>query len=184
MRMVSASICLAISMQAQNEPTLSTLSGRAIDGLGTGLPGAAVELKLDSPARTFRKATDSNGWYAFERLPAGLYSIQIIIPGFNSLRVKSVLVSSAEEKVLPTLELQIGSVADCGGHAVLDHVVLRPDASTIRGIVRSEDGAERGIAGAGMGGFAEVSVREGALHFCPALREAFVFEEAGATECI
>lgn len=121
------SICLlAVSSLAQ--ASTASLAGRVTDLTGAGLSGVSVELRSERAQNLkYRGRSDSTGTYGFSGLPADEYTLKLSLAGFNSLTVKSVHIAEGEQKSLPTLELTVGSVADCGGHAVLDYVrVLLP----------------------------------------------------------
>ena len=59
------------------------------------------------------------GVYHFSGLPTDEYTLKLFSPGFKSLTVKSIHILESEQKSIPTLQLEVGSMADCGGHACL-----------------------------------------------------------------
>jgi Carboxypeptidase regulatory-like domain len=125
----------------------ASLMGKVKDITGAGVPGTVAELSLESPAIQFRAAADSNGVYRFSGLQLGAYTLQLRRAGFHLLTVKSVQVSDGEQKTLPDLQLEVGLMADCGGHAVRDAIRLLPSrdrAGNLVGSVRIDEGPMAG----------------------------------------
>jgi hypothetical protein len=103
------------------------LTGKVKDITGAGVSSAQAELLSETVSdRRFRTSADSTGIYHFSGLPTGEYTLKLFSPGFKSLTVKSIHIMESEQKSLPTLQLQVGSIADCGGHAVLDYIRFLP----------------------------------------------------------
>ena len=109
-----------------------------------GLPHALAELRSEtSPGRAFRTQADNSGTYRFSGLPADEYTLKLGSAGFSQRTVKSIHISEGEQKLLPSLKLSVGSVADCGGHAVLNYLRLLPSSGyvgNLRGSVRLDRG--------------------------------------------
>jgi hypothetical protein len=78
------------------------------------------------PISRFQAVADAAGVFRFAGLPAGEYDLRLTQAGFKRLAVKSIHVLDGEQKLLPVLQLAIGEVADCGGHAVLDYIRFLP----------------------------------------------------------
>lgn len=105
----------------------ASLTGKVKDITGAGIPGTQADLQSETvPDRRFRTSADSTGVYHFPGLPADEYALRLFSPGFRSLTVRSIDISEREQKALPVLQLEVGSVADCGGHAVLDYIRILP----------------------------------------------------------
>ena len=65
--------------------TTGTIAGRVADAQGLALPGATVT--ITSPAQGTRLAsvtTDAEGLYVVPSLPAGVYVVEAVMPGFQS----------------------------------------------------------------------------------------------------
>src|SRR2546426_4339372 len=78
-------ICvLAFSGSASAQETTGGIQGTVKDPQGAVIPGATVE--VTSPALIGKKTvtTDSGGYYHFEQLPPGTYSVNVTVPGFGS----------------------------------------------------------------------------------------------------
>lgn len=110
----------------------ASLTGVVKDITGVGISGTHAELRSETASdRSFRTAADSTGVYHFSGLLTGEYTLKLSGPGFKSLTVKSIHISEDEQKSLPTLQLEVGSVG-CGGHSVpLDYIRLLPPGDHI-----------------------------------------------------
>jgi hypothetical protein len=63
--------------------------------------------------------TDDDGKFKFTVLPAGVYTLTLTERGFQPLTLKSIRVASGEQKILPTLRLDVAG--SCGAGAVLEY---------------------------------------------------------------
>jgi hypothetical protein len=134
----------------------ASLTGKVKDITGAGVSGTQAELRSETASdRRFRTAADSTGVYHFSGLLSDEYTLNLSSRGFKSLTVKSIHISEDEQKSLPTLQLEVGSVGDCGVHAALDYIRLLPPGDhmgNLRGSVRIDKGPMSGksppIAGA------------------------------------
>lgn len=134
----------------------ASLTGKVKDITGAGVPGTVAELFLESARESkFRMTADSKGVYYFSQVPAGIYTLKLLRPGFRILTLRSIQMLDGEPKKLPTLQLEVGSMADCGGHAVRDAIRLLPSndhAGNLVGSVHVDLGAMSGggpaVAGA------------------------------------
>src|SRR5881628_1860665 len=103
-------ICvLACSWSASAQETTGGIQGTVKDPQGAVIPGAAVE--VTSPALIGKKiaTTDAGGYYHFEQLPPGIYSITVNAPGFAPQTQGDLQLRTGS---LPTVNfnLQIGAV--------------------------------------------------------------------------
>jgi hypothetical protein len=115
-------LCL-LTLPSVAQDGTAGLRGRVKDITGAGVSGTQAELLSETVSdRRFRTSADSTGVYHFSGLPTDEYTLKLLSPGFKALTVKSIHILESEQKSLPTLQLQVGSVADCGGHAVLDYI--------------------------------------------------------------
>ena len=141
---------LALPSVAQD--SAASLTGKVINLLGAPVAGTVVELGSErSPAdRKLEVKADLGGIYRFSGLASDRYSLTVRGPGSKWLTVKAIDVAGGEAKSLPTLELAIGSVADCGGHPLLDHIRFIPSGGltgTLIGSVTLE-GQDKPVIGA------------------------------------
>src|SRR5213594_4570752 len=103
-------ICvLAFSGSASAQETTGGIQGTVKDPQGAVIPGDTVE--VSSPALIGKKSatTDSGGFFHFEQLPPGIYSISVNAPGFSP-QTKGNL--ELRVGALPTLnfQMQVGGI--------------------------------------------------------------------------
>jgi hypothetical protein len=104
------------------QDTSATLSGIVRDITGAGLAATSAELKLKQPPQTtFSLRTDNEGKFRFTALPLGTYTLKLTQPGFRRLTLESMELAAGEQKILPTLRLDIGG---CGLPPSPDHFEL------------------------------------------------------------
>src|SRR5260370_663602 len=76
-------ICaLAFSMSAFAQETTGGLQGTVKDPQGAVIPGATVDVTSTALIGKKTETTDSGGYFHFEQLPPGVYSISVNAPGF------------------------------------------------------------------------------------------------------
>jgi hypothetical protein len=121
-----------------------SLAGEARDITGAGVAVRATLQQENTNGVNFRFDSDGLSPFRFSNLPPGSYSLELQVPGFQTLRVRSIQIGVGEHRVLPPLELTVGSMADCGGHAVLDYIrfLVNTDGRTgdLRGAVKESGG--------------------------------------------
>src|SRR2546426_2497573 len=100
---------LVFSLPGVAQETTGGIQGTVKDPQGAVVPGATVE--VTSPALIGKKTaiTDAGGYYHFEQLPPGLYSITASAPGFGPQTQGDLQLKTGS---LPTLNfsLQVGAV--------------------------------------------------------------------------
>lgn len=135
---------LLLVLRSVAQDSTASLTGKVEDITGAGVPRTHVELRSEtSPDRAFHTQADDTGSYRLSGLPADKYTLNLSSPGFQELTVKSIHISDGEQKLMPVLELLVGSLADCGGHAALDYfrfLPLRSHVGNLRGTVRLDQG--------------------------------------------
>jgi hypothetical protein len=91
------------------EDTSATLSGIVRDSTGAGLAATNAELKLKQPPHTtFSLQTDNEGEFRSTALSLGTYTLKLVQPGFRGLTLESIELAAGEQKILPTLRLDVG----------------------------------------------------------------------------
>jgi Carboxypeptidase regulatory-like domain len=130
-------VCL-LTLPSVAQVGTAGLTGKVKDITGAGVSGTQAELLSETVSdRRFRTSADSTGVYHFSGLPTDAYTLKLLSPGFKSLTVKAIHILESEQKSVPTLQLQVGSVADCGGHAVLDYIRFLPSGDHFGHLVGS-----------------------------------------------
>src|SRR5438552_9325819 len=95
---------LAFSLSAPAQETTGGIQGTVKDPTGAVIPGATVE--VTSPALIGKKTatTDSGGFYHFEQLPPGNYTITVNATGFGPQTQSNLQLSTG---ALPTLNFSL-----------------------------------------------------------------------------
>lgn len=99
-------ILLMMSVLCYSQNNQYILSGYIVDGDGASLPGANIALANDSAVTVMRTSTDAEGYFSFQKVPAGNYHITIIYLGFEDYS-KDIHISSNVS--LGKIELQESS---------------------------------------------------------------------------
>ena len=86
------------------------LSGRVLDVIGNGLPGASVRLSDANGNRVAEATSDGLGGYQFPSLPEGTLRMDVSATGFSTATVNGI-VSTAGVPVQQDVKLQVGSVS-------------------------------------------------------------------------
>src|SRR5437899_11823279 len=68
----------------------STLAGTVLDTSGAAVPGAAVTVRNQATAATFRVATNATGVFSVPALGSGTYTVTIEAKGFKQAQVPDV----------------------------------------------------------------------------------------------
>jgi len=98
------------------------LTGKITDITGAAISGTQVDLQSETVSSgKFRVFADAAGVYNFSRLPVAKYTLTMVCPGFSFLRIKSILISDGEQKALPTMQLEVGSMGDA---AVMPFLII------------------------------------------------------------
>ena len=90
------------------QDTSATLSGeiRGPRGMTVGALNAELML-LEPPHSLFSLRLDNKGNFKFKVLPPGTYTLTVAALGFKTLKVKSIKIASAEQKILPSLRMDL-----------------------------------------------------------------------------
>ena len=80
---IAALLLLAASSNAFAQATASaSLVGTVTDKSGAVIPGASVRITAKATGMTQEKPSDSAGFFRFDLLPAGVYTVRVQQPGF------------------------------------------------------------------------------------------------------
>jgi hypothetical protein len=117
----------------------ASLSGRVDDITGKGLAGTLANLHSErSPANRSRVVADDSGMYRFPALLEGDYTLDLEQAGFSRLVVKEIHASEGEQKMMPTLRMDIGM--GCSPHAVVEYLRLEKVHGSLVGTIRIDRG--------------------------------------------
>ena len=98
-----------------------SIAGTVTDPTGKSIPSAMVTAIETDTTVSQTISTDSRGFYSFQNLPVGRYTVEIVAPGFRPLR-RTGLSIDVESKIVVDASLSIGektdaiTVSEAGAH--------------------------------------------------------------------
>src|SRR5437016_989265 len=98
----------AMGAYAQNN---SSLSGTVLDATGAIVPGATVKLTSHEQGTVRTSNSNEAGVYQFSFLPAGVYDVEIGVPGFKTLVQKDVTLAVAQN-IRRDFKLELGNISE------------------------------------------------------------------------
>ncbi|QHN02531.1 hypothetical protein FTO74_03445 [Granulicella sp. WH15] len=102
---------LFASSTALAQQTLGGITGEITDPSGSILPGTAVTATSEQTGIQRTQTSGSNGFYTFQNLPIGNYTLVFSRDGFSTKRFPGILVQADRTVTLPA-QLQVGAVSD------------------------------------------------------------------------
>ena len=108
-RVLISILLTTLGASAQNAP-VHRLSGRVLDPSGAAVPGASVRLYDRDGSQQRRAATDEQGAYRFERVPAGEFLLEARTSGLDQASPVVVRLSGGQAQV-QDLKLEIGELS-------------------------------------------------------------------------
>ena len=105
----TAVFILSVSWTVQAAAQSGGVTGGVLDETSAVLPGAAVS--LNGPEGIRVTESDRNGEYAFVGVPAGVYTVTVLLSGFSAATVEDVVVTEATVD-LPTITLSLANFGD------------------------------------------------------------------------
>ncbi len=107
------------------------ITGVTIDPTGSIVPNVAVTL-VDAAGILFETVTNQNGTYYFKSVPAGIYSLTVVLPGFYKYEVSKIPVAEGKTTSVD-IELQLAARQDAvEGLAESDSLILESASSVGR----------------------------------------------------
>ena len=103
--------CLLATPTLKSQQTLGAITGVVTDPQGSILPGTTVTLVGDQTGLKRTAAAGSNGFYEFQNLPIGSYTLTFSRDGFESDRFPGIQVQADRTLTLPA-QLKVGAVSD------------------------------------------------------------------------
>lgn len=88
------------------------LSGTVVDETGAVLPAASVTLTNESSGDARKSVTNADGFFAFAAVPAGTYTVNIQMTGFQTTEMKNVALRGGDSRSLRTIRLAVGGVTE------------------------------------------------------------------------
>ena len=93
------------------QQTLGAITGLITDPEGGILPGTVVSLVSAGTGLTRSQTAAANGFYIFQNLPIGTYSLTFTREGFEAQRFPGIVVQADRTVTLPA-QLKVGAVSD------------------------------------------------------------------------
>jgi hypothetical protein len=90
----------------------SSISGTVLDQSGAIVPQAKVTLQNQSSGDTRTTVSNGEGYFAFNAVPPGSYSIKIEMQGFHAWEAKDIAINAAEQRKLAGIKLQPGAATE------------------------------------------------------------------------
>jgi len=91
-------------VQSQPQSTTNVIEAVVADSSGAPLPGVRVELRRDGNLQA-QTTTDRRGTFRFEKLPAGVYEVRLVLTGFAPVSTTVVV----GDRPVPALRLTMSS---------------------------------------------------------------------------
>ena len=99
----------AVALNAQNETAV--LAGRITDPSGLGAANAAIRLTQQSTGAVRETVSTAEGFYRFDLLPPGDYSIRVTAPGFKTFDDDRIHLQVAQSSLLDA-SLTVGATSE------------------------------------------------------------------------
>ena len=114
-----------------------TFSGTIVDDQGAAIPGANVTATEIATGATRTTASNPEGVFRLAGLPAGRYTIDVTLDGFQPLKVTDVQLAPAEIRSLEKLQLKLGQLSE-SLTVTADTAVVQTATSTRMATVTAE----------------------------------------------
>ncbi len=101
--MLALLVMLSAFSPCQQAADSASLSGRVRDSQGKSVAAAVVQLQSKDAAAIITARTDSDGFYKFPLVRAGIYALRIVINGSVETEVPSLVLSAGEAKTFDCL---------------------------------------------------------------------------------
>ena len=107
----AAAFVLTAATFAHAQQTLGSITGAVTDVEGASLPGTTVQLVGEGTGLKRTQTVSANGFYVFQDLPIGTYTLTFLRDGFQSDRFPGIVVQADRTVTLPA-QLKVGAVSD------------------------------------------------------------------------
>src|SRR5215813_5523209 len=104
-------LILLMAGVSYGQRTTATFTGIVTDSSGAVLPGAEVQMINEGTAAATQQLTSETGEFLFDFVPAGIYTLKILMPGFKTYESRSMPLAAAQN-VRRTYTLEVGAATD------------------------------------------------------------------------
>src|SRR5438552_10999110 len=89
--------CLMLACPAvMGQINTATILGSVTDGTGAAVPSATIKALNVGTQDTRETSSDATGWYIFDRLPVGDYTLSVKAPGFKQFERQQVRLDATQ----------------------------------------------------------------------------------------
>lgn len=126
--------------QLAGQSTFATITGSVTDSSGAIIAGAVIEIVQTGTNYQFKASSNEGGQFTVPYLRDGTYQLSATAPGFQSLKVDGIVVSSRENRRVD-LQMQVGAVSSVvevqGGQSLVETETARISDSKDREVMRA-----------------------------------------------
>jgi hypothetical protein len=129
-------LALALCIPSFGQVVKGSISGSVIDPQGAVVSGAQVKAKNAETGVVFATTTDSAGFYRFNLLPVGTYTVEITSQGFKTTTQSNVQVAAGRDTGLGSINISVGETSttvEVTGDAPLIETTQSQISSTFAG---------------------------------------------------
>jgi hypothetical protein len=108
---LAAGLLGVLSMPAAGQEVSASITGRIIDPTGAVVVNGTITARDINRGTTWPTTTNSEGIYAFPRIPAGTYEIRISAPGFRTA-VQAGVELEVNQRARLDVQLDVGSLTE------------------------------------------------------------------------
>jgi len=101
---------LLVVVTANSQTFRGAINGTVTDPSGAAVAGATVKATEKATGIVHSTVTTGDGQYAFQDIPLGVYSVNVVATGFSAITVDNVTVSAGQVYTLP-VALKVGQSA-------------------------------------------------------------------------
>jgi hypothetical protein len=116
----------------------ASISGTVLDSTGAVIPGASVTLTSDSTQTVHKTTTSGDGFYQFNELAPGSYTVTVTATGFKAETSSNVVVAAERPRALD-VHLSAGGASETVTVNANDESALQTSDATVSGTVTGEE---------------------------------------------
>src|SRR5438445_8974057 len=109
--LIRLKIILLIAAVVLAQTATSRITGTVGDASGALVPGAMVTAKNEATGVTYTQMTTEAGLYGFPSLPAGIYTITVVLPGFKTAN-KTGNILEVNTPLVINMTLEVGGITE------------------------------------------------------------------------
>ena len=104
-------ICLSAAQRGFAVGPTGRIVGAVTDPSNSPIPGATVTVTNEGTNEVRKFTTDATGDFTFPVLPAGLYTVRVDAPGFQSFEQKGVILQ-VDQNITVSAQLKVGAAGE------------------------------------------------------------------------